>query len=221
MANQESIKEKVYNLIMEDILSLEYKPNDILNEKDLVEKYGYSKSPVREALLSLCDERVLRCIPRYGYEVVRITTDDIRDMLQFRYILEGGLLSRCMYKFTPRQIERLEAIHAKCTEADKDVWEHWKYNTHFHLTMLSYCNNSYAVDALSKTMDSLKRAYAQANWNHLDSPSLSMDTRYHADILRSLRDRDLDAFIINFRHDLSNFGGLDYSKELNLENFLD
>ena len=73
MSNPSSLKDTIYKAILQDILSYEYKPNDILNEKALVEKYGCSKSPVREALLELCADNILRSIPRYGYEVIRVT----------------------------------------------------------------------------------------------------------------------------------------------------
>ena len=64
---------------MEGIFSGEYKPNQILNEKELVEKYGCSKSPIRDALITLCNEGVLRNIPRYGYEVIRLTKEMVED----------------------------------------------------------------------------------------------------------------------------------------------
>lgn len=210
MAEHGSIKAKVYDLIMEDILSFEFRPNDIINEKTLIEKYGYSKSPIREALLKLCDERVLRNLPRYGYEVVRITTDDIRDMLQARCILEIGLMSQCYNRFSAKQLSHLEEINAQCAIADKDIWEHWKYNTQFHLKMISYCNNCYADEVLRKTMDRLKRAYAQLYWNNRDNSSLSLDTRFHAEIIQSLYDKDLDHLKTSITKDLCEFGGQDF-----------
>ncbi|MDD7602685.1 MAG: GntR family transcriptional regulator, partial [Firmicutes bacterium] len=79
---ERSLKETIYHAILEDILSLEYRPGEILNEKTLIEKYNCSKSPVREALLALCADHVLRNIPRYGYEVIRLTTEDIQEMIQ-------------------------------------------------------------------------------------------------------------------------------------------
>ena len=105
-----SLKETIYNAILEDIIALEYRPGEILNEKTLIEKYNCSKSPVREALLALCADTVLRNIQRYGYEVVRLTMEDIHEMIQFLYILESGILQLRMPRFTPSQMERLEAI---------------------------------------------------------------------------------------------------------------
>lgn len=59
MKEQATIKEKVYNLILEDIMSHQYETSDVINEKDLIEKYGYSKTPVREALISLVVMRII------------------------------------------------------------------------------------------------------------------------------------------------------------------
>lgn len=215
MKYQASLKDNLYAAILKDILSHEYRPNEILNEKTLVEKYGCSKTPVREALHSLCNDNVLRSIPRYGYEVVRLTMEDVRDMLQFRYILESGLLSANYRRFNTAQIERLAAIDERCNAADTDVWAHWASNSEFHLKMTTFCNNNYAVEELRKCMDRLKRAYAQFYWNNPDSASLSVDTKNHARIIRCLREKNLAGVLEFLRDDLSDFGGHQYAYGMN------
>ena len=138
MKGKDSLKDAIYNAILESIISQEYRPNQVLNEKTLVEKYGCSKSPVREALVSLCNDNVLRNIPRYGYEVVRLTVEDIQEMLQFRLVLEGGLLSANCEKFGAAQLDCLEQIDQACRSATDDIWSHWAFNTEFHLRMTAF-----------------------------------------------------------------------------------
>ena len=65
---EKSLKDQVYESILEDIFQGNVSPGDILNEKALLEKYHCSKSPVREALMALCADGILKNIPRYGYE---------------------------------------------------------------------------------------------------------------------------------------------------------
>ena len=65
-----TLKENIYNSIWDGIVNGEYDSNYIFNEKALVEKYKVSKSPVRDALIELCSDGILRSIPRYGYEIV-------------------------------------------------------------------------------------------------------------------------------------------------------
>ena len=204
-----SLKETIYNAILEDIIALEYRPGEILNEKTLIEKYSCSKSPVREALLALCADNVLRNIPRYGYEVVRLTMEDIHEMIQFRYILESGILQLRISRFTPSQIERLEAIDQLCTDSAGDLMKHWELNTQFHRKLIGYCGNNFAVEELDRCMNRLKRAYAQCHWGKGEEPVDHMDTRNHARLLAALRAKDVDDALTALRDDLNDFGGLD------------
>lgn len=209
MKFETSLKDAVYNAILEDIFSMEYRPGEILNEKKLIEKYNCSKSPVREALLALCTDNVLRSIPRYGYEVIRITRDDIFEMIQFRRILESGMLKAKYDKLTENQLNRLETIDEQCQIDDGNVWSHWEHNTEFHLKLISFCGNNYAADELSRCMNRLKRAYAQFYWDKSDIRLLSADTRHHAQILAALRQKDIDSALQHLSEDLNDFGGLE------------
>lgn len=211
MRNEKSLKDTIYNAIMEDIFSMDYRPGDILNEKNLVEKYNCSKSPVREALISLCSDNVLRNIPRYGYEVVRLTVEDINEMIQFRFILEGGILRERYERITSTQMDRLEAIDEKCNRETSDVWKHWEYNTEFHLKLIAFCGSNYALEELTRCMNRLKRAYAQFYWDKWNMDFPPADTRYHAQIISCLREKKIDDALNYLKLDLCDFGGLEKS----------
>ena len=148
---KKNLKDRVYEAIMEDIYSGVYKPGDIINEKNLVEKYACSKSPVREALIALCENQVLRNIPRYGYEVTKLTKEDIREMLEFRYYLEGGILYARMGKITPQQIRELEQLNQECLRDDLSPREHWMANLAFHVALIHACGNEY-IDQQIQTL---------------------------------------------------------------------
>ena len=69
---KENLKKKVYDDVLRAIIEGEYSAEDIISEAMLIEKYNVSKSPVREALVQLCGENVLKSIPRCGYMVVKL-----------------------------------------------------------------------------------------------------------------------------------------------------
>lgn len=209
MIKNESLSSQAYNLIMSDIISQVFKPDDVLTERGLVEKYGYSRTPIREALISLCSDGVLRSIPRYGYEVLRLTLDDVREMLQFRYILEGGLITFLADPLTEHQINKLVSIDQKCASVSGNIWMHWQCNSVFHIQLLSYCGNAYAVSELERCLNRLKRAYAQCYWDFLENAFVFTDTRTHADLIECLRDHDMKNFLKLLKEDLNSFGGLD------------
>ena len=85
---QESLKNMVYQAILNGIFTDEYKPNQIINEQELVQKFGCSKTPIREALVTLCNEGILRSFPRFGYQVVSVSREEAQN------ILDSALFSR-------------------------------------------------------------------------------------------------------------------------------
>ena len=87
-----NLKEQVYQAILESIYASEYLPDQILTESELIQRFGYSKSPIREALSALCHEGILRNIPRCGYQIVALTSEDIQNIQQYRLILESGMI---------------------------------------------------------------------------------------------------------------------------------
>ena len=91
--------------------------NLLLTERELVEKFGVSKAPVREALLRLCAEEVLTSIPRCGYVVVRLGEKSGRDNLAVRQILELSALDRYFDNFTPEMIDT-ETVRKQLEVAD-------------------------------------------------------------------------------------------------------
>lgn len=208
MKQTESLKTIVYNSILNGIIQDEYKPGQILNEKELVEKYKVSKSPVREALISLCGAGVLRNIPRYGYEVVRLTREDIIDILRFRLILESGCLRESFVRIGPSQLERLTRLNRLCCDqqSQDDMWTHWKHNRDFHLQLISYANNSYASQELARSMDILNRAYAQFYWDKWNTTVISTDMKSHEKLLEALKNQDIEQAVKCLEMDLADFG---------------
>ena len=58
-------KQQIYDALLQDIIRGEYPPEAVLNEKTLMERYGVSRAALREALVDLRNENVLRSLPRY------------------------------------------------------------------------------------------------------------------------------------------------------------
>lgn len=203
-----SLKNIVYQETLDGIIRGEYKANQVINEQELVEKFGFSKSPVREALVSLCNEGVLRNIPRYGYEVVRLTRQDVDEMLVFRYILESGMLKKCYDTVTAVQLEELHRLDDLCNASVDDMWVHWEHNVEFHLKLLSLAGNNYAWQQLKRTMEILKRAYAQFYWDKWNAQYNPIDMRYHKEILSCIEEKNIDGALEKLKLDLNDFGGI-------------
>lgn len=201
-----SLKDKIQNLIMESIFASEFKPQQILTEKTLIDRYGCSKSPVREALVSLCSDGVLRNIPRCGYEVIRLTKDDIDEILNYRLILESGLLKSCYNKITKSQLLKLEALDELCNQKNDLLKDHWENNCNFHLFLISCSGNQFAYNELKRSLSILYRAYAQYYWLTWDENLIPGDMKTHKEIIASIQNKNVDNIEKLLSLDLNNFG---------------
>ncbi len=211
MANEGSLKTKIYTEVFESIIKGEYRPNDILSEKSLVEKFNVSKSPVREALIELCNEGVLRSIPRYGYEVIRLTDRHVQDIQRFRVVLECGCLTQYWDMITPEHIEHLERMHAEGYKGslEHDALIHWAQNSQFHLALISCFNNEYIYCSLKSSLNTLSRAYAQFYWDKWHKTEYISFANDHKQFLEYLKTNDKDAAVSCLQKDINGLTDLE------------
>lgn len=83
-----SQKEEAYAAIKQKILTGKVKPGEWLAESTEAEALGIGRTPVREALIELEHEGLVKVIPRKGVVVVPITVEDIRDVYEMREVLD-------------------------------------------------------------------------------------------------------------------------------------
>ena len=86
--NYVSLADRVFDRLERDIISGAYKKGEVLTELRLVEELGVSRTPIREALRRLGQERLIRETPK-GSVVLGITKRDLEDILMMRVRIEG------------------------------------------------------------------------------------------------------------------------------------
>ena len=173
----------------------------------LVQKFGCSKTPIREALVTLCNEGILHSFPRFGYQVVSVSREEAQNILDFRLVLEGGYLRQSIGHITEENLAELAEIDERCKQSTDSVWDHWEANTAFHLKLISFSGNAYAYQELERTMNVLKRAYAQFYWQTWSNVNPALDIAHHNDIMQSIREKDLEKTQNYLKEDLADFCG--------------
>src|SRR3954469_5595012 len=78
----------VHRRLKEEIELGELAPGTPLSELSLVERTGASRTPVREALRRLAGEGLVDLVPRQGARVSRVSLQSVRDLFDFRALLE-------------------------------------------------------------------------------------------------------------------------------------
>ncbi|MDB5557332.1 MAG: GntR family transcriptional regulator [Enterovirga sp.] len=95
------------------IVSLELEPGAPLSEKDLTERFGVSRTPVREALIRLAEEGLVDIRPQAGTSVTRIPLSAIPEAVVVRQALEGALVELAAARAGADGAERLHKVIAR------------------------------------------------------------------------------------------------------------
>jgi DNA-binding GntR family transcriptional regulator len=106
--------ETMYQTLRDRIIRHQYTPGHILNEKALAKEFGVSRTPLREVLMRLEWERMVRVIPRTGTMVAPIELGAIHRAFQVRIEIEelvGQLAGRGI---TPEGLTAIESLEDEC-----------------------------------------------------------------------------------------------------------
>ena len=82
----------VHRRLQEEIELGELAPGTPLSELSLVERTGASRTPIREALRRLASEGLVDLVPRQGARVSRVSLQSVRDLFDFRSLLEPAAM---------------------------------------------------------------------------------------------------------------------------------
>lgn len=115
------LRDIVFNTLRKAILKGELAPGERLMEKQLAEKMGVSRTPIREAIRKLELEGLVVMVPRKGAEVAMITEQDIKNVLEVRAALEALAVKIACQKMNKEKIEQLLTINMAFTKAAKDL----------------------------------------------------------------------------------------------------
>lgn len=203
--NDGTLKMRIYRSMLNDILEGRYVPERPFTEKELTEKYQISKSPIREALIELCNEGILRSIPRYGYEVLRIKEKEVKDAKDARIILECGALEHYFDRLSKERIEYLSTILDSDHTENDDIQHHWDRNSHFHIALMESYGNDYLVSVLNRSMILMKRAYAQYQYNKWQKLGFPSQGTRHRTLLEYITNADKENAVRTLREDIASF----------------
>ncbi len=155
-----SLTEQVYDSLKEDILRVRRRPGEIVLEPELAARYGVSKTPIREALRLLVQDRWVTVMPRKGYLVRPLGLDDVREVFSLRQMLEPELVREAAARGDRAAIEGLRVHLEEQTAPDPDGIEAALTSARlFHLAIAEMAGNARAVRILEGLLDEVKRLH--------------------------------------------------------------
>lgn len=176
----------VYHELREDILACRLAPGAELREAELAERFAVSKSPVRDALSRLVHEGLVHVIPRQGYRVAPISLKDVRDMCEYRAVLESACLRAAAGNATDAQLRALDRFRA-FDPAHPDGF--LGYNREFHSALAALCPNARLVSAVSAQMEQMDRVVT-VSLGAMRQADPARLVAQHAEVIDALQQRD-------------------------------
>jgi len=134
----ESLKNQTYDAILQAIMDGDFKQGKIYSAQFFADHFKVSRTPVREAMLRLRDDGLIRVIPNRGVEINPLTEQSAKDIFRARIAIEGYCamyLAKNKDTLAGREtIKRMSKI-ASATKLTKED------DLEFHFEIIKFCKN--------------------------------------------------------------------------------
>lgn len=142
------LSDRIRNALTDAISSGELAPGTTLDEQQLADRYGASRTPVREALRQLATSGMVEVRPRRGVIVRHVTAEEVMDMFETMAEIEAVCVRLATYRITPLERSRLLRIHeaSEAAVAAGDVDAYDALNREFHEAIYRAAHNDFLAD---------------------------------------------------------------------------
>ena len=110
-----SLKDEIEN----EIITGRFPPGERLDEVSLAERYGVSRTPIREALHALAASGLLEVRPHRGTIVAEVSPERLFEMFEVMAEMEAMCARHAARRMTEAEHRELEAAHAACGAAEQ------------------------------------------------------------------------------------------------------
>ncbi len=162
LENHLPLREKIYKLIKKAILKRELKPGERITEIDLANKFGISRTPIREAFRRLESEGFLTILPRKGATVTEINEKNVIEFYQIKGALEALAGQLAIKNITPEDLSEMELLNDKLKEIsfandESDFDDFNKIHNSFHEKFISLSGNRLLIEILKNLVKRFMR----------------------------------------------------------------
>ena len=180
-----------YEAMKERIINCVYTPGAFLNEREIIEELGISRTPFREATNALSREGLVDLVPHKGILVTGITLKDVIDLYRIREQLEPFAVRLAMENIPDEVLEEYYIMfeqfldpsrfeHEKAVQEDEDL----------HKMILRYADNRLLTQMMAEIYDHNHRIRVLS----MDKYSvIQLTLQQHFEIIKHMRNKNLSA----------------------------
>lgn len=215
-AKHGSTAEQVRSAIREEIRNGVFEPGCRLTSDMLAERYHVSRTPVREALIRLEEEKLVSGTPNAGYELRQPSIAELCEIYELREALEGLAIERTVRNGTPPELLEELRRFRELRQSGGNEAESGAGDLAFHSAICRHCGSA-AIRAVIENSLLLATVFAVAP--RLFRADRRKTDREHEEILAAVEAGDakrarrlLESHIASARKRLENLIGKSYRK---------
>jgi GntR family transcriptional regulator, rspAB operon transcriptional repressor len=184
-----SLSDKIFKMVRDKIVFMEYPPGMSLSEKDLCKTFKVSRTPLREAFRRLEEMKLVTVIPRYGTYVSQVEINEIRCAFEVKIKLEGLAGEVAAKRITADRLKELNALIEKADDLLKGNGHRnlIEIDTSFHEIIYQSTQNPILQEILENLQSRCARLWNSALSESIPVPEVIAELK---EIYLSLKKRD-------------------------------
>lgn len=189
MQRYKTLKDHVYDFIADAMAIGTIETDKKINENKICEKLDISRTPVREALIQLNGEGVLENIPRKGFVVRHLTTEQLKQIYMIIGMLDGLAAKLAMPNMNEEIFSKMGLLISNMSN-DIDSGNYSAYGAHqkaFHFTYIDECENTMLIETLEYLNKRIWRASYKNSSEAENESILHATNEEHKKILNLLK----------------------------------
>ena len=154
-AKKPSLREYTYAQLKQRIVDCTYAPNTVINEEQLQNEFGVSRTPIREALTMLEREGFVQIMPKKGIRIAGLTFSDVSYVFEARMLMEPYIVRQHGLSIGRQQLHFFEQKHRELLAPGVDTGApayHKAVNAldyELHSSLISASHNPYLSELRS------------------------------------------------------------------------
>lgn len=211
MDNDKLDTDKIYQILKDRIIKLEYDPGLVLNEVEVADEFNISRTPIRKVFNQLQNDKLLNIVPRFGAQVAPIDFKSMKSIFEITRELDAFAVRLAVERISEESIKELEVIIARLESYDisEDYQSAINDDERFHDIMFSSCGNPWLEEILTSL-----HYHTERLWHYCEPYFDDMGLFIHTlgKVLEAIKEKDvekaekyaiehIDSFVLKIKKD--------------------
>ncbi len=152
------MRDDVYGELKRRIVELDFKPGEVLHEKDLAETFSVSRTPIREALIRLESDGLVKVSRGRGAYVTEVSLQNLKESFEIRSHLAELVARLLVSRATVSELEAMDELLGRI-EAEADAAALRNLDMAFHDLVNAATHNTMLAETLTRLRNQVSRVW--------------------------------------------------------------